>query len=535
MKIIAGLGGVLAALGLLIAASQQPVVPTGSSLPETIDVRSFGVKGDGVSDDAPGINAAIAACQKNPRAKVVQLPAGRFRIASPILIVPRNRGEQPSVSLIGVDFPSELASQGRASVILPTFRDQPAIIVQRGRGVHLANLVIHGMNHVQESLMKNYPFAQSKLLKEENFIESGSRDSRYSPYCGIAIDPFKTTVASDGGYPNLKLFYSPETAGGSSNLLLENIEIRDFVVGLMLSPSGENANTSEITIQNVRAFGCKCAFACGGNQARNVSMRRCSAGAAFIGWDGCRYGDRRGNPPRLNDCDAGACAYLFCFPGEWGQVQISGFYCEGCLSLGWFCPNFATSTMTANISGCDFNLTASDEAATPDFTLFSMMNTTFTGCTFTTDYPARFANLNGALNFVGCVFLSPKTTSSDNPVILQDYGATLIGCNARKDGAGQFVLPAHLAKPTRLISELADFVNHGDGTATFEATGTVLANDTVIAEGAPLDVLRPSETAPLYNWRGVLGQVAKVEGKTVTLLRVPVSVRSGSYRHLVAP
>ncbi len=474
--------------------------PGTEQISDVIDVRSFGAKGDGVTDDAAAINRAIAACQASPLGKVVRIPVGRYKISSPILIVPRSRGEQPSLSLIGADLPAPLASRTHASVLLPTFNDLPAVIIHRARGVHVANLVIFGLNQFEEKVTKGYPKSMSGMMKEENFIVGGCRDSRYSPYCAIAVDPFRDIKPPDGGYPGFVTYYSPAMDGGSSNVLLENISIHNFVVGVMLSSSGRAANTSEIGIDNIDVRGCKYSFACGGNQARDVTMRRCQAGAAYIGWDGCTFGDQQGTPPHLNDCSAGACKYLFCFPGDWGAIRIQGFYCEGCLSLGWFGPAFSTTTVSALVSGSEFDMFAPEDV-TPDFALFSMCTTTFTGCTFGFSYAPRFLNLQCPMNFIGCAFHTPDPTEP-RPLILENANANFLGCSARKSGGSPSILPEHLAAFTHIVANEAEVKVAGDGTATFTASQPPQVRETVVATGNTLPVERPHAGFPVYNWHG---------------------------------
>jgi hypothetical protein len=56
-----------------------------------LNVKSFGAKGDGTTNDAPAINAAIAAAAACPGAPadsgtIVQIPEGTFKITSPIIL-----------------------------------------------------------------------------------------------------------------------------------------------------------------------------------------------------------------------------------------------------------------------------------------------------------------------------------------------------------------------------------------------------------------------------------------------------------------
>ena len=66
-----------------------------SVLDETVSVKDFGAKGDGVTDDTASINRAIQQIYKNtlngvltPVQRIIKFPAGTYKVTSPILIPP---------------------------------------------------------------------------------------------------------------------------------------------------------------------------------------------------------------------------------------------------------------------------------------------------------------------------------------------------------------------------------------------------------------------------------------------------------------
>ncbi|MEY4776280.1 MAG: Pectate lyase superfamily protein, partial [Verrucomicrobiota bacterium] len=64
----------LVALALLSIAS----FPLSAAELKPINVRDFGAKGDGTTDDTAAINAAIAAAKKQGPGTIVSLPSGRY-------------------------------------------------------------------------------------------------------------------------------------------------------------------------------------------------------------------------------------------------------------------------------------------------------------------------------------------------------------------------------------------------------------------------------------------------------------------------
>ena len=112
------------ALALLCIAD----LPVAAAAPNPINVRDFGAKGDGVTDDTAAINAAIVTAQKQGPGAVVSLPAGRYRTAL---------GAEKSLRIAGAD---GLTFQGEGDTTIvsgdldaPVFRilDSQRVTVRR--------------------------------------------------------------------------------------------------------------------------------------------------------------------------------------------------------------------------------------------------------------------------------------------------------------------------------------------------------------------------------------------------------------------
>jgi len=73
-----------------------------NKLRDVISIKDFGAVGDGVTDDAPALNAAIAALSGSEKGGTIMFPAGEYLIASPIVIEP----------VSGRDFVANLHWQG---------------------------------------------------------------------------------------------------------------------------------------------------------------------------------------------------------------------------------------------------------------------------------------------------------------------------------------------------------------------------------------------------------------------------------------
>lgn len=73
------------AVNWFLAFSLLACMAIGASAGNTIDVKQFGVKGDGKTDDSAAIQKALDACAANGGG-VVRLPAGKYKLAMPITV-----------------------------------------------------------------------------------------------------------------------------------------------------------------------------------------------------------------------------------------------------------------------------------------------------------------------------------------------------------------------------------------------------------------------------------------------------------------
>ncbi len=111
-----------------MALSSIATVPVWAAKLKPINVKEFGAKGDGVTDDTAAINAAIVAAQKQGAGAVVSLPSGRYKTAL---------GKEKSIRITGAD---GLAFQGEGDTIIvsgdldePVFRivDSKSVTVRK--------------------------------------------------------------------------------------------------------------------------------------------------------------------------------------------------------------------------------------------------------------------------------------------------------------------------------------------------------------------------------------------------------------------
>jgi hypothetical protein len=96
-----------------------------------INVKDFGAKGDGVTDDTVAINAAIVAAQKQGAGAVVSLPSGRYKTAL---------GKEKSIRITGAN---RLTFQGEGdTTIVSGDLDEPVFRIDDSRSVTVRKISI---------------------------------------------------------------------------------------------------------------------------------------------------------------------------------------------------------------------------------------------------------------------------------------------------------------------------------------------------------------------------------------------------------
>ncbi|KIC92256.1 glycosyl hydrolase family 28-related protein [Flavihumibacter sp. ZG627] len=234
---------------LIIAVLFLPILTNAQ-----INVRDLGARGNGSADDSYIIQKAIDSAIKS--GKSVIIPKGRYKIEKP-LVVSNWDGKDYKAVFIKIIGESTMWDMGDMSVIQASFKDAPALSIQKGKGCIISGIFFQGAYQVPKiSLSDLY---RSTL---EEYGDRTCRDSRYSPYCAIAIDPFSSTLPPDGGYPSLKKFYRGSgSRGGSTGIRIEDCSFDKFTIGAITSPNGSTQNAELITFQNIRIGSCKIGIA----------------------------------------------------------------------------------------------------------------------------------------------------------------------------------------------------------------------------------------------------------------------------------
>jgi len=245
-------------------------------------VKWFGATGDGTTNDQPSIQTTINTIIRNSsKVKSIFLPCGTYAIDSPIIMYKR---EGNAYKFFDLDFIGESSFWEESQTgtrIIANFTDTFAIGIQAGKGVRVENIKIIGKF--------NYAFTSPEDFYASDYENYKSivacRESIYSPYSGIVIDPFSnssTATPPDGGYPNYSSWYNGNGGDyGSTGVSVTDCFIVGFVCGLITSPNGSTLNAELIYVNKIQFENCKCCIA--GCQAQEKLNR-----VSYLGcWGNC--------------------------------------------------------------------------------------------------------------------------------------------------------------------------------------------------------------------------------------------------------
>ena len=249
-----------------------------SSASAQLNVRQapFNAVGNGVADDWYAIQYAIDSAVKT--GTEVRIPAGRYKITQPLIaakwVASLNKYEFCTVRITGDDVMWGVGN----TFILPTFKDGFVFGLHMNKGSVIKGFRISGK--FRYAPMSADSFYRTPITTN---YDTTCRDSRYSPYAGIVIDPFRYNLPPDGGYPTLQEWYRGNNAvSGSTGVRVEDVTLEDFVVCIAVSPNGHTLNAELLTFENIRIYSCKVALA--GSQPQEKLNRVINWGI----WGQCR-------------------------------------------------------------------------------------------------------------------------------------------------------------------------------------------------------------------------------------------------------
>ena len=258
-------------------------------------------------DHEPAIRAAINyalygdGAPNPPGGPRVRLPAGILRIDSPIQVGYGTDFRGLLIEGEGIRYGGTQGSTSAGTAIVATFNDAPGIAVQGARYTHLKDFSIYGQNEEHIATIMADP--EMSNLDIDNWIDPSfpaSASSRYAPYAGIAIDPYggpqPVVHYPDVNYPEFLGATTQYDKELSTGVVLENILIQGFFVGVVQQPCDDDGNGDFTKLLNCKIYFCAYGVAWGNSQSRLLRIQDTDFNVVHTGLATTVFGKQQGRP-----------------------------------------------------------------------------------------------------------------------------------------------------------------------------------------------------------------------------------------------
>jgi hypothetical protein len=231
-----------------------------------LSISDFGAVGNGRYDNADAIKNAVEYVISHPQKLIV--PVGNFYTSHSIIARNPVAGRFFTLHLEGM-LSNKSASNEYLSRITYGPKTGFAFGIQLGRSIVIENITILGQYTFPNSVTNK----NIATLKFSDWIDPAITDSRYSPYAGISIDPY------------------PTGSGGTSDVVIKNCAIKQFMVGIALSPNPSTLNDEMISILDCNVEAVRVAISIGQDQSKEIHIDRLKVwGSTHTVIDGVTYG-----------------------------------------------------------------------------------------------------------------------------------------------------------------------------------------------------------------------------------------------------
>jgi hypothetical protein len=313
-------------------------------------VEWFGATADDQTDDSYAFQKAIDFAIKNAQSAKLKCKGGVFNVKN-LVVANYNNGNAGYVAftLEGVAPAYDGVSVSPRMTELRTMDGTAfTLAVQRGLNVSIRNISFRGAGPTPSTL--------DELIRwtGRDWNQNGAiRDNPQSPHAGIVIDGFYKSVSPADRYPGARAWYSNSVRTGSSCVIIDGCAMRNYNVGIMVTPAPGITNADNISFQNGVQFSNRVFWASGQTQSRSNSIVNLYSFGAVECLVDCRdYGSNTGTPPTvLNSSIAGGTKYLYNTFTNFGSVRFVNTYMESLWSLGKSDGSFPVI-----FDNCDINL-----------------------------------------------------------------------------------------------------------------------------------------------------------------------------------
>jgi hypothetical protein len=387
----------------------------------SIYVDAFGAVGQGGDDIGVFEKAAYYVIDHPEVATTLKVHSGKnYYWSRPLLLreIVNGNWKQVSINIVG-DKQCVLVPSNETANIFCQFNHGFAIGIQKGKNCLIKNLAFYGQ-YTFPNTINIYNVATTKYAA---WNDGSVEDSRYAVYSGICIDPFcdSNAIAYNSGtrYRGYECEYLPNTGrGASSGIYIEGCAIRNFAVGVVISPNGYTQNGEVINISNNEIEACKDLVDVCQDQSKSITIEHLVCWQAAHTGLGSNYGaGSGGGSVYCMDWNlAGAMTELVNASVARFPLSFVHIYSESLFRVG------AAYGAQCNFIDCAIDLLDMPNIPAPDY-VFVGSGFTWTGGSLRYYNGDLFSRLFFATNgFIRFPFQFRDCTLSNCPIITELYG-----------------------------------------------------------------------------------------------------------------
>ena len=283
-------------------------------------------------------------CLYTKKGAPILLPAGKYSISKPLNLgygVNYNGSPYVSVNVQGAGTDS--------TIIVPTFSNAPAIVIQGANRSRLSNFKVLGknLNYIYSTVLNNLSQPRSTIDQRivTNWIDpslASNANSRYAPYCGIAIDPYSNAAPATAypavSYPSFLGTVPQYNKTQGTFTTLDGINIQGFVIAVGVAVNGDTGQSDFVTIQHCWIQGNVYAVSLGGPNNRLTHFKESYVNDGFACFTNTIYGSQNGRIEGVNTNSGFDRLMYWLAPGTksdlGGSISFTGCHGENIWCLG---------------------------------------------------------------------------------------------------------------------------------------------------------------------------------------------------------
>jgi hypothetical protein len=398
-----------------------------------ISAAWFGAIPDNSADSYAALQRSIDTCYATG-VHSWHLPAGIYQISKGLLFNKWNTGLTDFQFSMNFEITGERKSYGYNSPLSNSFivpaQNTFGLAMNRGKGFVIKNLGFVGWNTAAQKSNNFYEIMENPSA---NWTSAGVRDDSFSPHAAIVIDPFSNAATAVGKrYPGFNDFYINSTAGGTTDVVVEDCIAQNFVVAYAITPHEFPQNGDHIRFKGCWVEASKVGWSLGQSQNRTISIRDCCCwGNCEVLVDCRRYGSgQQGTPEIVNMNVAGGVKWMCMLPSYSNGTGITFRDChfESTWGIGgsFGNPGDVDTSNFINMENCFINLLGSEPGYDIDGcpTIVKCDSVYFTRCYITNLNGGRSRNHSIAARkavFDKCILENLYVTSQTPAATSVDY------------------------------------------------------------------------------------------------------------------